>query len=147
MVPQKQLDLAPVLETQGLLAALEQLKKEIAKTNPIPIHLEADKDVEKLLGQPVQETVFSIVAETAANALAHAQADNLYLRLHQRGTDVITEVKDDGIGFDVAKVTASHTEAWLNLKERMALVKGKIDIQSMPGKGTKVTMTIPADLK
>ena len=78
MVPQKQLDLAPVLETQGLLAALEQLKKEMAKTNPIPIHLEPDKDVGKFLDQPAQETIFSIVAETAANALAHAQADNLY---------------------------------------------------------------------
>jgi NarL family two-component system sensor histidine kinase LiaS len=147
MVPQKQLDLTPILETQGLLAALEQLKKEIAKTNPIPIHLEADKDVEKLLGQPAQKAIFSIVAETAASALVHAQADNLYLRLHQRGTDVITEVEDDGIGFDVVKVKASHTEEWLDLEERAALVKGKVEIQSAPGKGTKVTVTIPVDLK
>jgi signal transduction histidine kinase len=147
MVPQNQLDLTLILETQGLLAALEQLKKEIAKTNPIPIHLETDKDVEKLLSQPAQKAIFSVVAETIANALAHAQADNLYLRLHQRGTDVITEVEDDGLGFDVAKVKASRAEEWLNLEERAALVKGKTKIQSAPGKGTKITVTIPVDLK
>jgi two-component system NarL family sensor kinase len=146
MVPQ-QLDLAPVLETQGLLAALEQLKREIADSYPILVHLEADKDVEKLLGQPAQEAILSIAAETAANALAHAQADNLYLRLHQRGTDVITEVEDDGIGFDVAKVKASHTKEWFNLEEHVALAKGKIEIQSTPEKGTKVTTTIPVELK
>ena len=122
MVPQKQLDLTPVLETQGLLAALEQLKKELAKTNPIPIHLDADKDVEKLLGRPAENTILSIVAETAANALAHAEAGNLYLRLHQHGTDVITEVEDDGVGFDVAKLKASRAEAWLNFEERAAQV-------------------------
>ena len=147
MVPQKQLDLTPVLETQVLMAALEQLKKEIAKTNPIPIHLETDKDIEKLLGQPAQKAIFSIVAETIANALAHAQADNLYLRLHQRGTDVITEIEDDGLGFDAAKVKASHAEEWLNLEERAALVKAKTEIQSAPGKGTKITVIIPIDLK
>jgi signal transduction histidine kinase len=79
--------------------------------------------------------------------LAHAQADNLYIRLHQRGTDVITEVEDDGLGFDVAKVKASHAEEWLNLEERVALVKGKTEIQSTPGKGAKITVTIPVALK
>jgi signal transduction histidine kinase len=147
MVPQKQLDLTPVLETQGLLAALERLKKEIAQTNPIPIHLETAKDIEKLLGQPAQRAIFYIVAETVANALTHAQADNLYLCLHQCGTDVVTEVEDDGIGFDVAKVKANHTKEWLNLEERAASVKGKTEIQSAPGKGTKITVTIPVDLK
>ena len=147
MMPQKPSDLTPILETQGLLAALEQLKKEIAKTNPIPIHLDTDKDIEKLLGQPAQKVIFSIVTETIANALAHAQANNLYLRFHQRGTDVITEVEDDGLGFDVAKVKASHSEGWLNLEKRAASVEGKAEIQSTPGKGTKITVTIPIDLE
>ena len=147
MVPQKQSDLTPVLETQGLLAALEQLKKEIAKTNPIPIHLEADKAVEKLLSQPAQKAIFSIIAETIANALAHAQADNLYLRLHQRGTDLIAEIEDDGLGFDIAKLKASHAEEWRSFEQRAALSGGKTEIQSAPGRGTKITVTIPGDLK
>ena len=147
MMPQKPSDLTPILETQGLLVALEHLKKEIAQITPIPIYLDTDKDIEKLLGQPAQKVLFSIITETIANALTHAQANNLYLRLHQRGTAVITEVEDDGLGFDVAKVKANHTEEWLNLEKRAASIEGKAEIQSTPGKGTKITVTIPVDLK
>ena len=156
MVPQKQLESTFILETQGLLAALEQLKKEmpeITHTAPIPIHLEAGKDVEKLLSKEAQDAIFHIVAEAMSNACHHAQADNLYLRLYQHGTNVIVKVEDDGVGFDVAKVEArcakrepSDSER-LNLRERAALVKGKTKIQSAPGKGTKITVTIPVDPK
>jgi signal transduction histidine kinase len=156
MAPQKQLESTLILETQGLLAALEQLKKEITEithTGPITIHLEAGKDVEKLLSKEAQNAVFHIVAEAMANACHHAQADNLYLRLYQRGANVITEVEDDGVGFDVAKVKARYAEhepsksKRLNLKERAASVKGKTEIQSTPGKGTKIKVTIPVDVK
>lgn len=156
MVPQKQLESTFILETQGLLAALEQLKKEmpeITHTVPIPIHLEAGKDVEKLLSKEAQDAIFYIVAEAMANACHHAQTDNLYLRLYQHGTNVIAEVEDDGVGFDVAKVEARYAKREpsdserLNFRARAALVKGKIEIQSAPGKGTKITVTIPVDLK
>jgi signal transduction histidine kinase len=156
MIPQNQLELTVILETQGLLAALEQLKKEITKithTAPIPIYLEAGKDVENLLSMEAQYAIFYIVGEAAANACRHAQADNLYLRLYQHGTNVIVEVEDDGVGFDVAKVEAHYAKREpsdserLNLRERAALVKGKTRIQSAPGKGTKITVTIPVNDK
>jgi signal transduction histidine kinase len=156
MVPQKQLESTFILETKGLLAALEQLKKEmpeITHTAPIPIHLEAGKDVEKLLSKEAQDAVFHIVVEAMANAYSHAKADNLYLRLYQHGTNVLAEVEDDGVGFDVAEVEACYAKREpsdsdrLNLRERAALVKGKTEIQSAPGKGTKITVTIPVDLK
>ena len=150
MVPQEQLKSTLVLESQGLLAALEQLKKdvaEIAKPALIPIHLEADKDVEKLLSKEAQDVIFHIAAEAIANACKHAQADNLYLRLYQHDMDVITAVEDDGVGFDIAKVEANYATARLKLEERAASVNGRIEIESAPGKGTKVTMTIPVDVK
>ncbi len=90
------------------MAALEQLRQVVAKTEHVPIHLETDKAVETLLSQPAQKAVFSIVVETVVNAVGHAQADNLYLRLQQRGMEIIAEVEDDGLGFDVAQVKASY---------------------------------------
>jgi signal transduction histidine kinase len=147
MKSQQKLDIIRTLETQGLLVALEHLKKEIAKTNPVLIHLEADKDVEKLFSQAAQETIFSIVAEAMANACKHAQAANLYFRLHQQGMNVIIAVEDDGIGFDVAIVKANYAEAWCHFEERAASVKGKIVIQSARGKGTQITLTIPVDVE
>ena len=146
MDSQKQSELRLLLETQGLLVALEQLKKEVAETCPIPIHLEADQDIKNLLSQVAPEPIFSIIAEAVANACKHAQADHLYLRLYQRGTTVIVEVEDDGLGFDVAQVKADYAEAWHSLEARAALVKGKFDVQSAPGTGTKVRLIIPVDV-
>ena len=52
-----------------------------------------------------------------------------------------------GVGFDIAKVEANYATARLKLEERAASVNGRIEIESAPGKGTKVTMTIPVDVK
>ncbi len=145
--PKFQVDLACILESQGLSVALELLKEETMATNPISIHLEIDKAVEKLLSQLAQEVLLSLVVEAVANASKHAQADNLYLRLYQHGQHVVVEVEDDGAGFDGAKVEADCPEARLYQDQRAAMVNGKTAIQSAPGKGTKVTLSIPIDVE
>jgi NarL family two-component system sensor histidine kinase LiaS len=142
-----------ILETQGLLAALEDLMQETMEAKPILIHLEADADVEKLLSKGAQEAVFSIAAESIANACKHARADNINIRLYRRGTDVIAEVQDDGVGFDVGQVKADLAERrrrdpeLSDLWQRAAAVGGEFRIQSTPGKGTKVTVTVPVEDK
>ena len=156
MAHQKQLGSTSTLKTQGLLAALAQLKEEIPKitqTTPLPVHLDASKDIEKLLSEEAQEAIYHIVVEVMTNACRHARADNIYLRLYQQRANVITEVEDDGAGFDVAKVEARYASRGPgdpeipDFKARAARVKGKTEIQSEPGKGTKVTVTIPIDIK
>jgi two-component system NarL family sensor kinase len=149
MVPQKQIQSMHTLETQGLLTALEGLKDEIAETDPIPIHLEADADAAELLSKEAQKAVFSIAAEATANACKHARAGNIYLRLYKRGTSVIAEVEDDGTGFDMAEVKASMAERGRpespDMWERAAAVNGELVVKSAPGEGTKVTLTVPVE--
>jgi signal transduction histidine kinase len=141
------------VETQGLLAALEQLKQETIENEPIPIHLEADPDVEKLLSKEAQGAIFSIAAEGLANACKHARADNISIRLYQRGTDVIAEVQDDGVGFDIGQVKADMAERRRRDPElsdpwqRATTVGGQLAVQSAPRKGTKVTVTVPVKTK
>lgn len=143
--PKFQVDLGRIPESQGLSVALELLKEETMATTPIAIHLEIDNAIEKLLSQLAQEVLLSLVVEAVANASKHAQADNLYLRLYQHGLQVVVEVEDDGAGFEVAKTEADHSEARLYQEQRAAMVNGKTAIQSAPGKGTKVTLSIPID--
>lgn len=136
-----------ILETQGLAPALEQYVQKLAETDPLPIHLEVAGDINKLLESDAQGAIFYIVEEAIANARKHAQAKDLWIRLYQRGMSVIAEVEDNGKGFDVAKVEAGYAErsslGMLNLQERSSLVGGKTVIQSKPGKGTKITVTVP----
>ncbi len=136
-----------ILETQGLGPALEQYAQKLAETDPLPIHLQLDADINKLLESDAQGAIFYIVEEAITNARKHAKAKNLWIRIYQRGMSIITEIEDDGKGFDVAKVEAGYAErsslGMLNLQERASLVGGKTIIQSTPGQGTKVTITVP----
>jgi signal transduction histidine kinase len=139
-----------ILETQGLIAALEQLRQKLAETVDLPIHLEADKNAESLLSQEAQGAIFYIIEEATTNARKHAQANNLWIRLYQKGMNVIAEIEDDGKGFNVAAVESNYATrgslGMRNLYERATLVKGKTRIQSAPGEGTKITVTIPAEI-
>jgi len=140
-----------ILESQGLIAALQQLKQKVSETDPLPvINLELNKEAESLLSTEAQGAVFYITDEATTNARKYAKAKNLWIRLYRRGMNVITEIEDDGVGFDVAALEANYATrgslGMINLRERATLVKGKTVIKSAPGQGTKITVTIPVVL-
>ncbi len=140
-----------ILETQGLAAALTQLVQKVSEIDSTPIHLDVDEEAAALLSKEAQGAVFHIIEESLNNARKYAGARNIWIRIYPRGTNVVAEVEDDGKGFDVAAVEASYDErgslGLKNLRERAILVKGKTVIRSAPGKGTKVTVTIPVERK
>ncbi|MGC9522172.1 MAG: GAF domain-containing sensor histidine kinase [Anaerolineae bacterium] len=138
-----------ILESQGLVAALEQLCRKLKDTSPLPIHLKADRAVDRLLDKDAKGAIFYIVEEATTNARKHAEAGNLWIRLYQRGMNVVAEIEDDGKGFDVVAMESSYANrdslGMINLRERAALVQGKTVISSRPGEGTKITVTVPVD--
>jgi signal transduction histidine kinase len=140
-----------ILESQGLIPALEQLRQKIGETSPLPVHLEADRQVDQLLSKDAKGAIFYIVEEATANARKHSQAQNIWVRICQRGMNVVAEIEDDGQGFDVAALEVDYASrgslGMINLRERAVLVKGKTIISSTPGEGTKVTVTIPFDVR
>ncbi len=138
-----------ILESQGLVAALEQLTAKVAETSALPLHLQADRSVDGLLSKDARGAIFYIVEEATANARKHSQADNIWIRLYQQGMHVIAEVEDDGIGFDVAEMESNYASrgslGMINLRERATLVRGKTIISSIPAQGTKITVNVPVD--
>ena len=138
-----------ILESQGLVAALEQLSQKLQETVSFDIHLDVDRSVDRLLDKDAKGAIFYIVEEATNNTRKHARADNLWIRLFQRGMNIVAEVEDDGKGFDVAAIEANYASRGslgiLNQRERATLVKGKTVISSAPGKGTKITVTVPAN--
>jgi signal transduction histidine kinase len=139
-----------ILESQGLVAALEQLRQKMSETGTLPIHLEVDRQVDRLLSKDAKGAIFYIVEEATTNARKHAQAQNIWIQIYQRGMNVVAEIEDDGIGFDVAALEVDYASrdslGMINLRERAVLVKGRTVISSTLGDGTKVTVTVPADV-
>jgi len=136
-----------ILETQGLQAALEQYISKLTETDTTPIHLETTPGVDRLLDQNTQGVIFYILDEAIGNARKHARAENIWVRLHLRDGDFVAEVEDDGCGFDVDAVQVHYDErgslGMINMHERAELIGGDLTIASAPGKGTRVTLTVP----
>jgi Signal transduction histidine kinase len=95
----------------------------------------------------VQGVIFYIIEEAIGNARKHARAKNMWVRLYTRANTFFAEVEDDGVGFDVDAVQARYDErgslGMINMHERADMIGGKLSIASAPGKGTRVTLSVP----
>jgi glucose-6-phosphate-specific signal transduction histidine kinase len=86
-------------------------------------------------------------AEALTNVLRHAQARHAWIEL-SRGESVLElVVRDDGVGFDVA---ATHKQAaqpgrlgLLGMRERVQILRGSLEVQSEPGRGTRIRASFP----
>lgn len=140
-----------VLETQGLRVTLEQYLARFQSDNSSgpQILLEADNIEDVSLDTKTEGTLFNIIQEAINNALKHAQAKHIWVRLERNGSMLHTIVQDDGKGFDKAKVMRSYEKrgsfGLLNIDERARLVGGAAELHSAPGEGTTVTIIVPLE--
>jgi two-component system nitrate/nitrite sensor histidine kinase NarX len=88
--------------------------------------------------------IIRVVQEALTNVRKHAGADSVTVSI--RGTDSTTSfaIEDDGVGFDHAATAGSQDGYGLfTMRDRAALLGGTVDIDSAPGRGTRVTVTVP----
>jgi len=137
-----------ILETEGLVAALNQYVDNLQENNGVPIEIEAER-YEDCLDIDAQSVVFAIVEEAMNNAKKHAEASHIWVRLAVEGDLFVAQVEDDGRGFDVDAVERNYGSrgslGMINLKERTDLVEGTLNIESTPGRGTRITLLVPID--
>lgn len=140
-----------VLESKGLVPALEQLASKMQENHDQNVLIDATPGVVDDLEMGKQGVVFYIVEEAVNNARKHARAGKIVVRLRRRGDMLRLEVEDDGIGFDVAKVENNYEErgslGMINLHERAELVNGILRIHSNKGEGTLISVTIPITIE
>nr|WP_044201110.1 GAF domain-containing sensor histidine kinase [Oscillochloris trichoides] len=139
-----------VLETQGLKVTLEQYLERFKGNNAgTEIVLEAEHLSDVHLDTKTEGTLFNIIQEAVNNALKHAKAKHIWVRMRRDGKMLHAVVQDDGAGFDKAAVLRSYEKrgsfGLLNIDERARLVGGQADMESELGKGTKVTIVVPIE--
>jgi len=140
-----------VLETQGLVPALQHLAAKMQETHTQEVVVEAEAGVAEGLEIGKQGVLFFIAEEAANNARKHARAPHVWIRLKREGDFIRMEVADDGLGFDVQAVEANYEQrgslGMLNLRERAELVNGLLRIDSAKGRGTRVSITVPLSVE
>lgn len=137
-----------ILESQGLVAALKSMADKVKETYSQDVQIQADEGLLQKIEMGKQSVIFYIVEEAVTNARKHAKAANIWVRLSAFEKDIaLLEIQDDGAGFDLAAVTRAYAQrgslGMVNLQERTELVNGVLNIQSAPGKGTRVQVYIP----
>jgi signal transduction histidine kinase len=136
-------------------AALDDLGLETAISNYVEkwsernsISLDFHSGLNKLrLPPPVETAVFRIVQEALTNVLKHAQATRVSVMLEYRYDELLVIVEDNGRGFQPEvplKVEERGGLGLVGINERVALVGGKLNIESEPGCGTTLAIRIPA---
>ncbi|MBI1358487.1 MAG: GAF domain-containing protein [Acidobacteria bacterium] len=131
-----------VLQELGLPASIRQFVKNLGRTFPGRVRLRMAQ-LENL-PEGAKIMMYRLVQECFTNAVKHSCASNVSLQLSRRNGSVRMRMQDDGVGFDLAEAGRKRESFGLaGMRERVALLGGEIDIQSSPGKGTKVSIAIP----
>ncbi|MCA9550025.1 MAG: sensor histidine kinase [Myxococcales bacterium] len=102
---------------------------------------------QRRLPSEMQLSIFRVLQECLTNIQKHAEAKNTDVRLKYDGEMVSLVVSDDGVGFDATAKQRSGHYGLTNLLERAKKFRGTMDIQSAPGNGTTVhvTLVVPAE--
>jgi signal transduction histidine kinase len=135
-----------LLDELGLPAAISRYAKDSLESLGANVSTEF-KGVEERLPTEVEVTLFRIAQGTIGNILEHAEAKNVSIRLECNASECVLDVKDDGKGFDVSKITrvdkGGRGAGLFTMKERARLVGGRCSIKSQPGKGARIVVKVP----
>jgi len=124
-----------VLSDRGLAPALETL----ASRSPLPLSVEGVP--EQRLAEPVEAAVYFVVAESLTNAVKHAEASELRVRMRAEASELRVEIADDGRGG--ADVGAGNGSGLRGLADRVEALGGQLAVESTPGAGTTVRAVLP----
>jgi len=141
----QQLRPAP-LENVGLVEALRKQAEALQYRTGAQVTTEfGDLPDSDTLSPGAQEAIFRIAQEALNNIARHARAKNVHLRLYQQHNGdnpaLWLKIEDDGAGFDTTESGAGMGLA--NINARAAEIGGRPHIESAPGKGTNLVMSIP----
>ena len=129
------------LDDFGLVPAIERLVETFREQTGIEVDLEPRLGEERLPAE-VETTLYRITQEALTNVVKHAQARHVSIVLTRRSASVAAVIEDDGRGFGKAE-TSSNGLGILGMQERVALVGGRVEVESAPGSGTTLSIEVP----
>lgn len=142
-------DLRPMsLDDLGLIPTVERLITQHNETSDIYVEFRFFGDKIKLL--PVIEVAcFRIIQESLNNIKKHSKATRAFVKIEVAKNIIYIVVSDNGIGFSkesIKKSDENNGYGLMSMEERVTLLNGKFEINSSPGKGTKILVSIPIDI-
>ena len=135
---------ASALEGQDLAAALQSGTRTWTAGSGIEVQVDVSgSEVE--LPQDVEQHLLRIAQEAVTNAIKHAGASGISIKLHMEPGKLYLRIKDDGRGFNQEGVFASLGGHFglIGMRERAERLGGELRLRSQPGEGTEVEVSVP----
>jgi CheY-like chemotaxis protein/two-component sensor histidine kinase len=138
----------PVLYHSGLLAALQWLAKQMETQFGMKVEIEAG-DGRPFESATVKVFIFRALQELLFNVVKHAEVKSACISLMGAGSRLVVTVSDKGRGFDPEILNVGTTPGGiglLSLRERARYMGGDLEIESAPGKGSRLILKVPLSL-
>ena len=126
----------PALEQEGLLGALKTRLATVETRAGLETEVSMEGEETRLSPQ-IEEVLYRFAQEALNNVIKHAQARTVSVRVRSQPPSVRLEVADDGVGFDTADA-CNRGMGLRSMKERLERIGGRIEVDSAPGKGTRL---------
>jgi signal transduction histidine kinase len=130
------------LDDLGLEAALLWHVEDFSRRSSIACELNCSLPQDQFLSEPLKTCVFRVVQEALNNCEKHASPRKVVVNLEQDDDTIRARISDDGVGFQ-HPVSEIRGLGLVGMWERAAMLGGGVEVESKPGKGTVVTLTLP----
>ncbi len=143
----------PELSDHGIFPALQKMTVELSKLTGKNILFENKTDENIRFNSLAETNIYRVVQEAVNNAIKYADANYILVTINYTDDILSVVIDDDGKGFDdsiFGKVPKHNSEGGMGLffmKERISYINGRLFINSVPGKGTRVTINYRTENK
>lgn len=136
-----------LLDDLGLVDAVDWYLRGFGKRHDLRVDLLPDH-MEERFSMETEASAYRIVQEALTNIAKHARATSCRVYLQRLPNTILITLEDDGIGFDVADVErhrgVRNGLGLVGIRERVAHLQGTMRLESTRGKGTRLTVELPA---
>lgn len=133
-----------LLDSMGLRAAIEWELEQFQRRSGIRCVVRVT-DYSLDLSKEKKIAIFRIFQEAMTNIARHAAAQNIWVDLEREQGEVVLTIKDDGSGFSADLVEQMQSLGLLGMYERALVMGANFLLDSMPGRGTTITLRVPLD--
>ena len=138
-----------LLDDLGLPSAVEWYLRGFGVRHDLKTELLQDRMDERFTSE-IEASAYRIVQEALTNVAKHARATSCRVYLQRLPHTILITVEDNGAGFDAAAPGKANPRAGIGLigiRERAAQLRGTVRLESAPGKGTRLTVELPARVR
>ena len=126
----------------GLTTAIRYICNEFSEISSVQVFFNSEGS-SKDLNTETRIYIFRIIQEALTNIIKHSKAKKARIKIVFEKDIIFVSIKDDGIGFDLAKAKLKKSNGLNNIYERVDLLTGRITINTEVNKGTEIIMEIP----